>query len=139
MVDCTIVYRLGWFKHKDGSWRNHQWHPNQVNLIPLQKTATDILGLEYKEIHHGLNYTPGKRQIKSKYVVFGPQSTAGCKEWPIDYWKQLTKMVGEMGYEIVILSLNDYHIDGTISNTTKDWNEIFDCLYYSEFFVGFGE
>ena len=31
-------------------------YPNQVNLIPLQQTATDILGLKYKEVNHGLNF-----------------------------------------------------------------------------------
>jgi autotransporter strand-loop-strand O-heptosyltransferase len=135
-INCDVTYRLGWFKNSEGSWKNHQLHPEQPNLIPLQKCATDILGLEYKEVNHGLNYTPGKRPLKSKYVVFGPQSTAGCKEWPLNYWKELSKMIRDLGYEVVILSLNDYFIDGTINNTTKDWSKIFDCLYYSEFFIG---
>jgi len=135
-VTCDSIYRIGWFKSKNDDWRNFHYHPIQPNLIPLQQTATDILGLDFKEVNYGLNYKPGKRPIKSKYVVFGPQSTAGCKEWPYQYWVSLTKMVKELGYEVVILSLNDYKIEGTINNTTKDWNEIFDCLYYSDFFVG---
>lgn len=134
--DCDVIYRLGWFKSDKNDWKNYHSHPIQPNLIPLQKTATDILGLEFKEVNYGLNHKPGKRLVKSKYVVFGPQSTAGCKEWPYESWVSLTKMVKELGYEVVILSLHDYKIEGTISNTTKDWNEVFDCLYYSEFFVG---
>jgi autotransporter strand-loop-strand O-heptosyltransferase len=134
--DCDVIYRLGWFKSDKNDWKNYNSHPIQPNLIPLQKTATDILGLEFKEVNYGLNYKPSKRKIKSKYVVFGPQSTAGCKEWPIDYWVSLTKMIKELGYEVVILSLHDYKIKGAISNTTKNWNEVFDCLYHSEFFIG---
>jgi autotransporter strand-loop-strand O-heptosyltransferase len=135
-VDCDVIYKLGWFRDNNQGWKNFNLHPNQPNLIPLQKTATDILGLEFKEINHGLNYKPTKRPIKQKYVVFGPQSTAGCKEWVFENWVTLSKMLRELGYEVVILSLKDYHIKDTISNTTKKWNEVFDCLYHAEFFIG---
>lgn len=135
-VNCDVIYRLGWFRDDNQGWKNFNLHPNQPNLIPLQKTATDILGLEFKEVNHGLNYKPKKRPIEPKYVVFGPQSTAGCKEWPLENWVSLTKMVRDMGYEVVILSLQNYHIKDTISNTARGWNEVFDCLYHSEFFIG---
>jgi autotransporter strand-loop-strand O-heptosyltransferase len=135
-VDCDVIYKLGWFRDNNQGWKNFNLHPNQPNLIPLQKTATDILGLEFKEVNHGLNYKPTKRPIKQKYVVFGPQSTAGCKEWVFENWVTLSKMLRELGYEVVILSIKDYHIEGTISNTTRKWNEVFDCLYHAEFFIG---
>ena len=135
-VKCDAIYRIGWFRDNNQGWRNFDLHPIQPNLIPLQKTATDILGLEFKEVNYGLSFKPGKRPIDSKYVVFGPQSTAGCKEWPIENWESLTKMVRNLGYEVVILSLNDYNIKDTINVTSRDWNDIFNCLYHSEFFVG---
>ena len=135
-VKCDAIYRIGWFRDNNQGWRNFDLHPIQPNLIPLQKTATDILGLEFKEVNHGLNFKPGKRPIDSKYVVFGPQSTAGCKEWPIENWESLTKMVRNLGYEVVILSLNNYNIKDTINVTSRDWNDIFNCIYHSEFFVG---
>jgi autotransporter strand-loop-strand O-heptosyltransferase len=135
-VKCDVIYRIGWFRDNNQGWKNFDFHPIQPNLIPLQKTATDILGLEFKEVNHGLNFKPGKRPIDSKYVVFGPQSTAGCKEWPIENWESLTKMVRNLGYEVVILSLNNYNIKDTINVTSRDWNDIFNCLYHSEFFIG---
>jgi len=135
-ANCYAVYKLGWFRDGNQGWKNFNLHPNQPNLIPLQKAATDILGLEFKEVNHGLNYNPGKRPIEPKYVVFGPQSTAGCKEWVFDNWVTLSKMLRELGYEVVILSIKDYHIKDTISNTTRDWNEVFNCLHHAEFFVG---
>jgi autotransporter strand-loop-strand O-heptosyltransferase len=127
---------LGWFRDNNKGWKNFNLHPNQPNLIPLQKTASDILGLEFNEVNHGLNFKPGKRPIENKYVVFGPQSTAGCKEWSFEYWTELTKMVRNLGYEVVILSLEEYHIKDTICITSRDWNDVFSCLYHSEFFVG---
>lgn len=92
----------------DGNWRNSHHHPKQPNLISLQQCASDILGLEYKEVNHGLNYTLWvKRPLDSKYVVFGPQST-GCKEWPNRKLENLTNMVKELGYEVIVLSLNEF-------------------------------
>jgi autotransporter strand-loop-strand O-heptosyltransferase len=135
-VDCDVIYKIGWFKDKEKGWKNPSLSPNQVNLIPLQQTITDILGLEFKEVNHGLKFKPGKRPIKNKYVVFGPQSTAGCKEWVLDNWIELSKLLKLKGYEIMILSLNKYNIDGVQVNNTRDWDEVMNCLHHSEFFVG---
>jgi autotransporter strand-loop-strand O-heptosyltransferase len=135
-VDCDVIYRIGWFRDKEKGWGNLSSNPIQVNLIPLQQTITDVLGLEYKEVNYGLNFKPKKRPIKNKYVVFGPQSTAGCKEWVLENWIELSKMLKSKGYEIMILSLNKYNIDGVQVNNTRDWNEVMNCLHHSEFFIG---
>jgi len=135
-VDCDVIYKIGWFKDKEKGWKNPSLSPNQVNLIPLQQTITDILGLEFKEVNHGLNFKPGKRPIKNKYVVFGPQSTAGCKEWVLNNWIELSKLLKSKGYEIMILSLNKYNIDGVQVNNRRDWDEVMNCLHHSEFFIG---
>ena len=135
-VVCDVVYRLGWFKDDNNTWKKFDSYPNQVNTIPLQKCATDILGLEFNETNRMLNFKPKQRPIKNKYIVFGPQSTAGCKEWVFENWVTLTKMLKDIGYEIVILSLKKYNIDGVRNNNTKDWDEIMNCLFHAEFFVG---
>jgi len=135
-TNCDVVYRLGWFKDDNQTWRKFDNYPIQINLIPLQQTATDILGLKYREMNYSLNFTPKARPIKKKYVVFGPQSTAGCKEWVFDNWVTLSKMLKELGYEVVILSLKKYNIDGVIHNHTKDWSEVMNVLFHADFFVG---
>jgi autotransporter strand-loop-strand O-heptosyltransferase len=135
-VGCDVVYRIGWFKDDNQTWRKFDNYPTQINLIPLQKTATDILGLTYKEINYSLNFTPKTRPIKNKYVVFGPQSTAGCKEWVFDYWVQLSKMLKDVGYDVVILSLKKYDIEGVRHNQSKDWFEIMNVLFHADFFIG---
>ena len=106
-VNCDVIYRVGWFRDENNGWKNFNLHPNQPNLIPLQKTATDILGLNFKEVNYGLNIKVKPRNIESKYVVFGPQSTAGCKEWPIEHWVFLTNLFKDSGYKVVILSLQE--------------------------------
>jgi autotransporter strand-loop-strand O-heptosyltransferase len=41
-----------------------------------------------------------------------------------------------MGYAVVILSLKKYKIDGTITITSTNWDEVFSCLYQSDLFIG---
>ena len=53
-------------------------YPNQVNLIPLQQTASDILGLEYNEVKPQLKLPS---TIKKKKVGIGFHSTAQAKYW----------------------------------------------------------
>lgn len=137
-VGCYAHYRIGWFRGTDGRWNKFDMYPNQVNLIPLQQTATDILGLEYKEVNYGLSFKKNERPINSKYVVFAPQSTAGCKEWSYDNWATLSKMFRDMGYKVVILSSSDYKIAQTQNVCGKSWEVVANYLYHADVFVGLG-
>ena len=49
VMNIHAQYRLGWFYKEDGSV-DYDMTPNDYKKQPLQKTATDILGLEYTEI-----------------------------------------------------------------------------------------
>lgn len=135
-INCDVVYRIGWFRDNKNGWKNFDSHPNQPNTIPLQKTASDILGLKFSELNHGINFTPTDRKINQKYVVIGPLSTSGCKEWPYQYWDELAEKLTERGF--ITVSLTQYKLDikNTVNIVTKDWNEIFNYIYYSEFFIG---
>jgi autotransporter strand-loop-strand O-heptosyltransferase len=72
--NIKALYRFGWFYDKDKE-------PEEPNTIPLQKAATNILGLDFTEIRPKLSFTPGPRPIEEKYVTIGMSTTAGCKEW----------------------------------------------------------
>lgn len=137
-VGCYAHYKIGWFRGSEGKWDKFDMYPNAVNTIPLQKTATDILGLEYKEVNYGLSFKPKDRPIKAKYVVFGPQSTAGCKEWPYDNWVTLSKMLRDLGYKVVILSSTDYKISQTQNIVSQSWETVTNYLYHADAFVGLG-
>jgi autotransporter strand-loop-strand O-heptosyltransferase len=135
---CDAVYNIGWFKDENQRWEKFDYYPTSVNLIPLQQTATDILGLEFKEVNYGLNYKIQSRPIKEKYIVFGPQATSGCKEWVFEYWDQLAQTLHKMGYKIVILSQKPYLIQNTINIVNRDLNTVMNYLLYSEFLIGLG-
>lgn len=135
-VVCDALYRIGWFKNEKNEWRKFDSYPNQPNLIPLQKTASDILGLDYYEINHGINFKKQERKIKEKYVVIGPQSTSGCKEWPYEYWSELAEKLLKEGYITISLTQKKFDLKNVANLVTSDWNEILNHMYYSEFFIG---
>jgi autotransporter strand-loop-strand O-heptosyltransferase len=135
---CYAIYKLGWFKGEDGKWDKFEMYPNVVNLIPLQQTATDILGLEYKELNYGLNFVPKSNPENKKYVVFAPNATAGCKEWTYNNWVSLSKLIKNLGYDVITLTQNPYYIDGVKNIWGENWDTVMNYLHYAETFIGLG-
>jgi len=133
---CVAVYRIGWFKDDKGLWNNKEKHPNQVNLYPMQQTATDILGLDYKELNYGLNFQKGKRPLKGKYVVIGPHSTAGCKEWPHHNWITLVKLLNQSGYQVVTLTKHKLDIPGAINSWNQPFKSVANYMLHADLFIG---
>jgi len=137
-VTCYTSYTIGWFKDVNGEWNNFNKYPNSVNLIPLQQTATDILGLDYSEVNHGISLNIDVNPLDKPFVVFAPQATAGCKEWVYDNWVKLSKLIKDKGYEVVILTKNPYFIEGTINIFDESWDTVATYLTHSKFTVGLG-
>ena len=135
--NCIAVYRLGWYR-KNNKWEDTDYNPNQVNLIPLQQTATDILGLEFKELNYGLDFPKGKKPMKENYVVFGPNATAGCKEWDYNNWVSLSKLIKELGYEVVTLTQHPYNIDGVKNVWGEPLSVVANYLHHAKAFIGLG-
>jgi len=134
---CKAVYRIGWFKKDDG-WNDNERNPNQVNLIPLQQTASDVLGLEFTEVNHGLNFSIKSSPLDKEYVVFGPNATSGCKEWVYENWVSLAKLIKSLGYEVVVLTKSPFYIEGTINIFGKSLDIVANYLHHSKAFVGLG-
>jgi autotransporter strand-loop-strand O-heptosyltransferase len=135
-TECYAVYRIGWMKGDSGKWDKFDCYPNHPNSQPLQKTASDILGLEFKELNYGINFIPKSKSTKADYIVIAPESTAGCKEWPYDSWVTLSRMLREMGYTVVTLTSKPYNIKGNLNIHGKTLNESMDILYNAKFLIG---
>ena len=138
ITNCHALYRVGWFKDGDGKWESFDRYPNQVNLIPLQQTATDILGLDYKEVNYGIDFPLGDKPMEKEYVVFGPNATSGCKEWTYENWVSLSKLIKELGYEVVTLTQRPYHIDGVINVWGEPFTKVVNYLHHAKAFIGLG-
>jgi len=133
---CDVVYRIGWFKGDSGKWDQFDLYPNYPQTQPLQKTASDILGLEFKELNYGINFTSKSKPSKIDYIVIAPESTSGCKEWPYDSWVVLSKMLRELGYTVVTLTNKSYNIKGNLNINGKTLNESINVLYNAKFLIG---
>lgn len=135
--NCVAVYRLGWFR-KNNKWEDFDRNPNQVNTIPLQQTATDILGLEFEELNYGIRNPEMKCPHNKKYIVLGPQATSGCKEWRYEYWVELSKMLIESGYDIFTLTKTPFYIDGVQNIFDEPLSSVINYLNHSHAFIGLG-
>jgi autotransporter strand-loop-strand O-heptosyltransferase len=138
VTTCVAHYRIGWFRDEKEGWKNFDRHPRQCNTIPMQATATDILGLEYKELNYGVSFPKKERPYQQKYIVIGPNATAGCKEWVYDYWKTLAKLLNQQGYVVVSLTQNEYKMDGVINHYGHSMEDVANILYHAELFIGLG-
>jgi autotransporter strand-loop-strand O-heptosyltransferase len=134
-------YRLGWYYNEDNSL-NYNAHPNDVKRQPLQKTATDILGLDYKEIRPKLNLP---NITKKKKVGIGFHSTAQAKYWNNpDGWQSVIDHLDALGYECMIYSkegdgyMNNFYPKGVTLFKGGNLQEVINDLVSCEFFIGLG-
>ena len=121
-------YDLGWF---------YDVNKESVlpSTIPLQATATNILGLEYSEIKPKLNFTPNNitPSISPKYVCIAPDSTAGCKEWSTENWQEVVNWLIFMGFEVKNISLNSrYKLENVDYPNELSLEETMQIIHYSE-------
>jgi autotransporter strand-loop-strand O-heptosyltransferase len=133
-------YNIGWYQPFDSNKM-----PNDHKKMPLQKTASDVLGLEFKEIAPKIDAAEGVRPIKEKYVCIAQYSTAGTKHWNYPCkdsqkgWQILVDWLKTQGYEVMAISQQKTKLKGVIDKTgdfpiEHRINEI----KYCEFFIGIG-
>lgn len=123
------MYSIGWFYDSNKE-------PVIPNTIPLQKAATNILGLEYREIRPMLDYKPGKRTQKKKYVTIATNSTAGCKFWTKEGWQKVIDYLTDKGYQVINVSLEDNPFNNCTALEDRSIENTIDFIYHSEFFIG---
>jgi autotransporter strand-loop-strand O-heptosyltransferase len=134
---CNAIYRIGWMRSDSGNLDRFDCYPNYPNTQELQKTASDILGLEFKELNYGINFKPSeKRPYEKKYVILSPESTTGCKEWVYDSWVSLSKMLKDYGLIPIVLTDKKFNIDNVICINGKKLDEVTNILYHAEFLIG---
>jgi autotransporter strand-loop-strand O-heptosyltransferase len=125
-------YTLGWFYDSDKE-------PELCNTIPLQKAATNILGLEFKEIRPILKYEAGEHPFNGeKYVTIATNSTSECKFWTKEGWQELIHRLIHQGYKVVNVSIEPNPFVGAEQIINHDIKETMKLIHHSEFFIGLG-
>ena len=98
----NVFYKIGWF-YKN-CCHDISYHLIDFKSQPLQKTSSNILGLEYKEIKPKLNLSSSPVDIKGKYITLSIQSTSQAKYWNYkDGWQQVVNFLIKKGYKIVCI------------------------------------
>jgi autotransporter strand-loop-strand O-heptosyltransferase len=127
-VSCYAMYKIGWFYDSNRE-------PVLCNTIPLQKAASNILGLDFEEVRPRLKYNMGTNQY-GKYVTIATNSTSGLKFWLRSYWQEVIDFLVESGYNVINTSKernpfnNCYQLkDTSIENTIS-------VIHHSEKFIG---
>jgi autotransporter strand-loop-strand O-heptosyltransferase len=122
------MYKIGWFYDSNRE-------PVLCNTIPLQKAASNILGLDFNEIRPRLKYDIGNNKY-GKYVTIATNSTSGLKFWLRSYWQEVIDFLVENGYNVINTSKernpfnNCYQLEDTsIENTMS-------VIHHSQKFIG---
>jgi len=136
------LYRLGWFYQ--GNDPDYSMNKSNFTKIPLQQTASDILGLDFKEIRPFIKpIEPMKSD--NPYICIANHSTAQSKYWnnPTG-WQELVDYVKKLGYDVYLLSkeedgyMGNKNPNGVIKVEGKTLEEIGSILLGSKGFVGLG-
>ena len=122
------MYNIGWFYDSTRE-------PVLPSTIPLQKTATNILGLEYKEVRPRIAYTPHD-VFDGKIVTIATNSTAGCKFWTREAWQELIHYLHGKNYRVINVSKEDNPFENCEPLEDKSLQSAMDAISYSEFFIG---
>lgn len=120
-------YNIGWFYDE----KKEPVHPA---TIPLQKSCTNILNLEYQEKRPKLNFTPKQRPIEQKYICISVMSTSHLKHW--DYWDDVIKHLNSNGYLVVEVSKEETKLDNVIKIEDTSMENTMNYIHHSEFVIG---
>ena len=138
--DLYAMFNIGWYYDKDKV--DFGKNPKDFKRIPLQQTASDILGLPYNEVRSNLSVpdVPKKRK-----VGIGFHSTAQSKYWNNpDGWQKVVDYLNTIGYECIIYSKEE---NGYMGNNFPNGVQIFkggsiqeviNDMATCEFFIGLG-
>jgi autotransporter strand-loop-strand O-heptosyltransferase len=139
VYNLYAMYNVGWF-YKEDNILNMLRHPYEVKTQALQKTASDILGIEFKEIKPKLYKYP---VLKKKQIAIAIHSTAQSKYWNNSTgWQEVVNWCNNNGYKVVLLSkegdsyMGNYHPSGIEHLPSYEINDTITSLYESELFIG---
>lgn len=139
-------YNIGWFYDGDKTEFDERKHPSDFRNQEMQKTAADILGLEFKQIRPKLAIPQRNPSIEGKYVCVGIHSTAQAKYWNYPGgWQKVVDFLNEQGYKVVLISREEGEYMGNVPPTgiidktgPYDFADRIIDLRHADFYIGMG-
>ena len=120
---------------------NEAYTPLKSGKHPLQKTASDILGLRHKEVRPILAelVKKSKSRVDGKYVCISEYGSAEKKMWKggILGWQKIVDLLNRNGYKVLVISKEKTELKNVIDVTGNYslLDRMVD-LYHCEFFIG---
>jgi autotransporter strand-loop-strand O-heptosyltransferase len=137
----SAQYNIGWFYNSSGEVDYFRC-PNNFRLQPMQKTASDILGLEFKEIKPKIKLI---EKVRENIVSIAIHGTAQSKYWNNQTgWQEVVDYLNNLGYRVLLLSkegdgyMGNYHPTGIEKIEEGPIENIIDILQRSKLFIGIG-
>lgn len=137
------LYRLGLFYKEDGMI-DYERHPSDPIKGPLQKIATDILGLSYNEIRPSIK-SPNVTSTDSKQVCIAVHSTSQAKYWNNPFgWQDVVDWLNNRGYTVKLLSqegdgyMGNKLPTGVVQHPAGPIDLVIEELKKSKAFIGIG-
>jgi autotransporter strand-loop-strand O-heptosyltransferase len=128
--DIHVLLRVGWFYETEKE-------PQFPSIIPLQKAATNILGLPFGEIQSNIHFEAKRKQYDGKYVCIATNSTAGCKLWNYpNGWAQLAHYLIQSGYRVINISQDGDEVEGVENLADDSMLNTMNVIHHSEFIIG---
>lgn len=139
--NITAIYRIGWY-YTENFEMDLSRHPNGFREQPMQKTATDILGLDYAELKPKLKLPNLPKKKKVGIAIHG---TAQSKYWNNPGgWQTVVNYLKDLGYEVMLYSrenddfMGNKHPHGITKYKGGSLQEVIDDLTTCQFFIGIG-
>jgi len=140
--NLEAMYKLGLFYKESGY--DIDLHPNNPIEVPLQRIASDILGLEYKEIKP-LIVSPDVTNTESKQVCIAVHSTTQAKYWNNPFgWQDVVNWLNDKGYTVKLLSeegleyMGNKAPSGIIQHPRGSIESVMEEMKKSKAFIGLG-
>jgi len=133
--ECYATYDVGFYFDELADR-----HPTDPRTVPLAKVASDILGMEYRELRPRLNFENIERPIEGPYVCIATASTANCKHWlREDGWQTVIDRLSGMGFTVVVIQKEPVSFDNVVDRSgDRPIEERIAYLQHCEFFIGLG-
>ena len=114
-IGCFAMYHLGYFHDPDKE-------PVPANKVPLQQSASNILGLDYVELVPKVKVNRERLDL-GRYVAIATNSTAQCKFWQRSDWQILINHLHSKGYRVINVSreTNPFENCEPISDTSIEY------------------
>ena len=137
------MYTIGLYYNEDSSV-NYLKNPTNFLDQPLQKMASDILGLQYKEVKPKIRKNKVKKSNK-KQVAIAIHGTAQSKYWNNpNGWQEVVDWLNDKGYVVKLLSregdgyMGNSHPKGIVQHPEGSLSGLIDELQKSDAFIGIG-